>query len=64
LPEVLKHFGLLADIDPLAVDLMRKLICPAARRLSLGEVLRHPWLAAVPAASVSPAAGDEAKGDE
>jgi len=32
-------------IDPQAVDLIRRILVPPERRLSIEEILAHPWLA-------------------
>jgi len=41
---LLKRWKLGGVITPMAVDLLTKLLCPADQRLTVEEVLNHPWL--------------------
>ena len=42
--ELLRRWGFLEFLDPDAVDLMSRMLCPADQRLSLPGIFQHPWL--------------------
>ena len=44
LVQLLIHLGFSGLINPLAVDLMERMLCPQSRRISMAEIAQHPWL--------------------
>lgn len=63
LEQLLHALGHLSSLSAEAVDLMARLMCPPAQRLSLAQLLQHPWLnpAQAPASQQTSAAQAQAE---
>jgi serine/threonine protein kinase len=42
--ELLKAWNMTDRIPPLCLDLLIHILCPAAKRYNIQQVLAHPWL--------------------